>query len=412
MVSIGRDGVLALLTSGPGSDPARVVHQPHPEVSFVPRQLARGMGSFFKDCDCAKPTRCPHPYTIRFRDALGKQREETGYGTQDGAIERLTQLYAEKKRTAPSVAEARRELGQQTVEEYAKQWRPRQRRMTEYSTGEHVDSSINVHIIPRLGSRKLNSVTPITVERFLDELEADGVGRGNQVNIFRTLKAILRDAYGKGAMVDDPAKGVQEPEYVREKVVIPSLPYVKKALAVADELLALEIVMMAGCGLRNGEARAVNVNNVVADDVYRVHQQIHSNTHKPAKLKHRKAGEFREVPLPRSVREAMERYEEKHGTTKEGYLLRGPSGYYTEPMERRRVQKLFKELPAEDGVGMYSFRHYFASNALGNGIPITDVAEWMGHKSIEETYRTYRHLMPGSITKAARILDAGLWDAA
>ncbi|MER6619228.1 tyrosine-type recombinase/integrase [Streptomyces sp. NPDC000931] len=104
----------------------------------------------------------------------------------------------------------------------------------------------------------------------------------------------------------------------------------------------------------------------------------------------------------------MERYEEKRGTTREGYLLRGPSGYYTEPMERRRVQKLFKDLPAEDGVGMYGFRHYFASNALGNGIPITDVAEWMGHKSIEETYRTYRHLMPGSITKAARILDTGL----
>ncbi|MDX2682477.1 hypothetical protein [Streptomyces soliscabiei] len=65
-------------------------------------------------------------------------------------------------------------------------------------------------------------------------------------------------------------------------------------------------------------------------------RQIHSNTHKPAKLKHRKAGEFREDPLPRSVREAMERFEEKHGTTQDGYLLRGPSGYYTEPMERRR----------------------------------------------------------------------------
>ncbi|WP_229911420.1 tyrosine-type recombinase/integrase [Streptomyces aurantiogriseus] len=378
----------------------------------MPRQLARGMGSFFKDCDCAKPTRCPHPYTIRFRDALGRQREEVGYGTQDDAIERLTQIYAEKKKTAPSVAEARRELGQQTVEEYAKQWRPRQRRMTEYSTGGHVDSSIKVHIVPRLGSRKLNSVTPIVVERFLDELETDGVGRGNQVNIFRTLKAILRDAYDKGAMAEDPVKGVQEPEYVRERVVIPSLVYVKKALSAAHEDLALEIVMMAGCGLRNGEARAVNINNIVADDVYRVHEQIHSNTHKPAKLKHRKAGDFREVPLPRSVREAMERYEEKHGATKEGYLLRGPSGYYTEPMERRRVQRLFKDLPAEDGVGMYGFRHYFASNALGQGIPITDVAEWMGHKSIEETYRTYRHLMPGSITKAARILDAGLWEAA
>ncbi|MEV5811072.1 tyrosine-type recombinase/integrase [Streptomyces mutabilis] len=329
------------------------------------RQLARGMGSFYKGCGCARPTRCPHPYTIRFRDALGKQREEAGCGTQDAAIERLTQIHGEKKQTAPSVAEARRVLGQQTVAEYARQWLPRQRRMTEHSTGERVNSSINVHIVPRLGSRKLNTVTPIVVERFLDALEADGVGRGNQVNIFRILKTILRDAYDKGAMADDPVKGVQEPEYVREGVVIPALAYVKQALAVAGDDLALEIVMMTGCGLRNGEARAVNSNNVVTDDVYRVHEQIHSNTQRPAKLKHRKAGEFREVPLPRSVREAIGWYAEKHGTTQEGYLLRGPSGYYAEGMERRRVRALFEKLPVAEGMGMYSFRHYFASNALG-----------------------------------------------
>ncbi|MER6820074.1 tyrosine-type recombinase/integrase [Streptomyces cellulosae] len=74
----------------------------------------------------------------------------------------------------------------------------------------------------------------------------------------------------------------------------------------------------------------------------------------------------------------------------------------------RAVQKLFKDLPAEDGVGMYSFRHYFASNALGNGMPITGVAEWMGHNSIEEMYRTYRHLMSGSMAKAARIFGCRL----
>ncbi|MGW3916130.1 tyrosine-type recombinase/integrase [Streptomyces sp. NPDC005070] len=148
------------------------------------RQLVRGMGSFAKNCDCVRPARCPYPYTIRFRNGLGRRSEEGGFESQDAAIERPTQIYAEKKRTAPSVAEARRELGQKTVVEYAKQWRPRQRKLTDYSTGEHVDSSINVHIIPRVGSRKLNTVTPIVVERFLDELEADGVGRGNQVNIF------------------------------------------------------------------------------------------------------------------------------------------------------------------------------------------------------------------------------------
>ncbi|WP_245877192.1 hypothetical protein [Streptomyces glaucescens] len=70
----------------------------------------------------------------------------------------------------------------------------------------------------------------------------------------------------------------------------------KKALTVADEDLALEIVKMAGCGLRNSEARAVNINNVVAQDMYRMREQVHSNTLKSAKLKHRKVGQFREVP--------------------------------------------------------------------------------------------------------------------
>jgi hypothetical protein len=82
--------------------------------------------------------------------------------------------------------------------------------MTEYSRGRHVDSSVNVHIIPGLGSRNLNSVTLIVIGRFLDELERDGVGRGNV--------------------------------------------YVREALRAADEFLALEIVMMVGSGLRNGEA--------------------------------------------------------------------------------------------------------------------------------------------------------------
>ncbi|MEU6574847.1 hypothetical protein [Streptomyces sp. NPDC046805] len=186
----------------------------------------------------------------------------------------------------------------------------------------------------------------------------------------------------------------------------------KKELIVADEDLALEIVMMVGCGLRNGEARAVNVNNVVTDDVDRVHEQIHPNTRRPAKLKHRKAGEFREVPPPRSGREAMERYEDKHGTTRDGYLLRGPSGHYTEPMERRRVQRFFKNLPAQDGVGCTASGTTSPRTRSGTGYRSLMWRKWMGHKSIEETHRTYRHLMPGSITKAARLLDAGLWEAA
>ncbi|GHA04742.1 hypothetical protein GCM10010303_13250 [Streptomyces purpurascens] len=70
--------------------------------------LARGMGSLFKNCGCAGRIGVRIP-TIRFRGALGKQRRGPGYGTQDEALERLTQICAEKKRTASPDAGARRD---------------------------------------------------------------------------------------------------------------------------------------------------------------------------------------------------------------------------------------------------------------------------------------------------------------
>ncbi|MFD9972692.1 tyrosine-type recombinase/integrase, partial [Streptomyces sp. NPDC059011] len=73
--------------------------------------------------------------------------------------------------------------------------------------------------------------------------------------------------------------------------------------------------------------------------------------------------------------------------------------------------KIIKKHGAADipeGMVIYSFRHFFASNCLTHGIPITDVAEWMGHRSLDVTFKIYRHLMPGSIGRAARILDLGL----
>jgi integrase len=48
----------------------------------------------------------------------------------------------------------------------------------------------------------------------------------------------------------------------------------------------------------------------------------------------------------------------------------------------------------------------FASLALARGIPITDVSRWLGHKSIEVTFRIYGHLVPGSWERAREVLDA------
>nr|WP_079064718.1 tyrosine-type recombinase/integrase [Streptomyces olivochromogenes] len=53
-------------------------------------------------------------------------------------------------------------------------------------------------------------------------------------------------------------------------------------------------------------------------------------------------------------------------------------------------------------------RHWFASTALSNGLPLLDVSRWLGHKSITETADTYGHLTPDATGRAVMVMDAAL----
>ncbi|WP_394297120.1 tyrosine-type recombinase/integrase, partial [Streptomyces globisporus] len=161
------------------------------------------------------------------------------------------------------------------------------------------------------------------VERFITAMERSNVGAATQAQVFLRVKGILKDAHRRGIIGLDPLLDVSPPEYRPGPTVIPTKEQVGLLrTARDDDAFRLIVDLMAGMGLRNGEALAVNVNNMVAKDVYRVHQQVHDRTVTLEPLKHRKAGEFREVPLPSFVRESIEHYAATHGTFQGGYLLK------------------------------------------------------------------------------------------
>jgi site-specific recombinase XerD len=54
----------------------------------------------------------------------------------------------------------------------------------------------------------------------------------------------------------------------------------------------------------------------------------------------------------------------------------------------------------------HSLRHLYASTALAEGIPITDLSRWLGHNSIELTHQIYGHLIPANFNRARTALDA------
>jgi hypothetical protein len=54
----------------------------------------------------------------------------------------------------------------------------------------------------------------------------------------------------------------------------------------------------------------------------------------------------------------------------------------------------------------HSLRHAFVSALLSRGVPIDDLAAWLGHKSINVTHAIYGHLMPSSLGRAQEVLNA------
>ncbi|SEB88058.1 Phage integrase family protein [Streptomyces sp. TLI_105] len=208
---------------------------------------------------------------------------------------------------------------------------------------------------------------------------------------------------------DDPFQGVVPPEYIPNRITIPTLEEIHAPKEVGSKALVVIIDLMSGCGHRNGEAFAANLEGMVANDVYRITEQIEGKARQRSPLKHRRADDFREVPMPATVRESLLSYAHDVGADQNGFLLRTQrSAYRAHTTLDHQWSAARKRAGITRKLNPYSLRHFFASNCPSRGIPITDAAEWMGHSNTNMAYRIYRHLMPASIGRAAKVFEAGL----
>ncbi|WP_258053981.1 hypothetical protein [Streptomyces sp. INR7] len=114
---------------------------------------------------------------------------------------------------------------------------------------------------------------------------AHGVGLAAQSNAYDRLKSILLDAHRLGLCDDNPLLGVKPPQYDPKRAVIPSPAQLQALGGAEDDVFRLVVELMSGCGKRNGEAAAVNVNNIVDDDVYRVTEQVNQTTKRYDRLR-------------------------------------------------------------------------------------------------------------------------------
>jgi integrase len=217
------------------------------------------------------------------------------------------------------------------------------------------------------------------------------------------LAAAVRDR----KLAESPCAGIQLPGVVTAAdFYLPAYAQVEAVAAGLPPDWAATVWLMHGCGLRIGEALAVSLRcRIGRGKTLRVCEQVNPSAQlRP--LKFRREGEFRHIPLPEYVNEAIDKHVAEHGTTADGYLFQGRK---YKLVVRRSYQEDFQRAAARAGLPPefipHSLRHLYASTALAEGIPITEVSRWLGHKSIEVTHQIYGHLVPSSFDRARTALD-------
>lgn len=338
------------------------------------------------------------PYMVRWTVA-GRQRERS-FTTSREARDYRTKVEYEAR--TQSFTDPR--LGTVPFTEYAR----------EVIAGRNVSPSsaygyrglLNAWISPWAGDRTLRQVADDRegAARLLNVTMAHR-SYSSRSGVRIVLLMIVREAVKAGRIDKHRLDGIglvrADDERERRGFVFPSYAEVS-GLAARLERFGPVVWLMRGCGLRIREALAVQKDDFRDyGSVLRCQRQSSRDGRQDEPLKHRKPGEYRDIPVPGYLWEMMK--DKPAGPV----CPAGPSyPYFRYSVVYRAFVKARDDLGIPEEFTPHSLRHAFASALLGNGVPITDVAVWLGHQDVSVTFGIYHHLIPSSVGRAQTALDS------
>jgi integrase len=312
----------------------------------------------------------------------------------------------------------------------------------ERSSVEDYERALRLHIIPFIGTIRLNALTTARLRAFEDELREAGRSASMAKRVLTSLGTMLADAQERGLVVRNAAREMQsrrgskaDRQEKRQKgrlkigTDIPTREEVKALLAAAEGRWRPLILTATFVGLRASELRGLRWKDIDFDKrEIRVHQRADrfNDIGRPKSV----SGE-RTVPVPPIVINALREWKlacprrdsgkldaddkpimvlELVFPTNTGkvdnlnnILKRGIHPLWVRAgvaVETGEVTNKGKPILVSKYSGLHCLRHWFASWCInrkedgGLGLPPKMVQERMGHSTIAMTMDTYGHLFP------------------
>ena len=266
------------------------------------------------------------------------------------------------------------------------------------------ERALRIRILPEFGALRLGEIERRHVQRFVDELLAEGLDPSTIKNTLNPLQAIYRRALRREDVALNPTAALEmpRPEGRRERIAAPAEAAELIAALQPEDRAVWATAMYAG--LRRGELRALSWSDVdLAAGVLRLKRGWDDQE---GEIEGKSRAARRTVPIASVLRDHLVEHKLRTGGTG---LVFGASP--TRPFEpstvRRRALAAWESTELEP-IGLHEARHTFASLMIAAGVNAKALSTYMGHASVQITFDRYGHLMPGSESEAAGLLDAYL----
>ncbi|MBS1848988.1 MAG: site-specific integrase [Actinobacteria bacterium] len=310
----------------------------------------------------------------------------------------------------------------EVLEAWLEEASPNRARVNSSNTIEAHRWAVDQHLVPNLGSIRLQDLTREHIERAFKSLakggerstSAKGLGHDSLVKLRATLHMALDWAIRRRLIRWNSADGVEIPKTakppVKRKSLSPDQVTALMRAAADDKQYGAVWVVMLAAGLRPGEVTGLSRESVdleagvihVVQSLARVRDAEGHQLLRPGPVK---ASSRRSVAIPpvavTALREHLHRTDERRALAGDAWTKLDWDPAFTTtwgtPVDPSNLRRLFRKVLAATGIEghwtPYELRHTSISLLSDAGVDKRLIADAAGHRTTRMVDLTYRHAL-------------------
>jgi integrase len=247
-------------------------------------------------------------------------------------------------------------------------------------------------LVPAFKDRSIASIGARDVQRFL-EVRAAKVSIATRNRDLSLLSSVFRRAVKLGYCRENPARGFARPKEEARSFPYHDIAAQRRLVETCHESIRPFVALALETGLRQGELLRLEWSAV---DLERRQLTVRvSKTKRP-----------RTVPLTSAALDALCALQAARGAVP----MAGPDRVFATLPERwaghsHRLFVAATKAAKVPGLRFHDLRHLFASNLVRAGVPITDVAQLLGHATLAMSLRYANHAPHDAGSRAVDALE-------